>query len=125
MSDDRTQSQAALTGESGMLTPPGSDDDFVPAERRAVEDDGAHLAVTGAMRRMGERHHADPADAPGTHDSEAPNDRDGGYGSEHGLKSDDPAYRMEEPLMPAPHAAPSETELTPSEVRIDPQDDRF
>jgi hypothetical protein len=93
-----------MTGATGNLTPEGSDEEFIPAETREMSDPQATRQVTSVIhRRAGERH-AQEIDAPGhlieRGEHTAPNERDGGYGSSHGLSADDPAYREEE------HAAP-------------------
>lgn len=119
MSDDGRQ--AALTGATGDLTPDESDEPFVPAERRAMEDDAHQVAVTTGMHRETERHRAERA-APES--GSGPNHPGGGgYGTEHGLAADDPAYAMKE-APPAPTSAPPGDEIA-GEVRIDPQDDRL
>jgi hypothetical protein len=95
--------EGGLTGATGDLTPDEHDGEFVPAERRAIEDPAAAQAVSvGARERAAT--HGDPEDVPGSligQDEIAPNDRDGGYGSRRGLGADDPAYRMEERHDPA------------------------
>ncbi len=37
MDEERARQHGALTGESGVVTPPHVDDEFVPAERRVME----------------------------------------------------------------------------------------
>jgi hypothetical protein len=46
MDDERARQHGALTGESGVVTPPDVDDEFVPAERRAMEGTVAEQADT-------------------------------------------------------------------------------
>jgi hypothetical protein len=89
--------EGAMTGATGSLTPDSATDEFVPAERREISDP-AHLRdVTVTQRREGDRRHpdvGDPEDQPVRGPTELAN-LDAGYGSEHGLRPDDPAYRME------------------------------
>jgi hypothetical protein len=100
-----------LTGATGNLTPDDPDDAFVPAETREMTDAGAARDLTAAAHRRRESRTAGAPDDPGSlrarEERTAPNDRDGGYGSEHGLAADDPAYREEEHLPPRrPEARP-------------------
>ena len=37
MDEERSRAHGALTGESGSVTPPQVDEEFVPAERRVME----------------------------------------------------------------------------------------
>lgn len=95
-----TAPDGAMTDATGSLTPADSDEEFIPAERRAIEHPGeAHAVSSGARRRRVAD--AGTADEPGSLDDRpleelAPNARDGGYGSEHGLAQDDPAYDFSE-----------------------------
>jgi hypothetical protein len=102
MSDDRhpRPPEGAMTEATGSLTPEERDEEFVPAERRAIESpEDAHALSRGARRRRTAE--GAPADEPGSLERRsleelAPNERDGGYGSEHGLAADDRAYDFEE-----------------------------
>jgi hypothetical protein len=109
----------ALTGATGNLTPDDPDEEFVPAERREIEDPGAARVLTSGQHRQ--RQIETETDEPGHLVSAgadiAPNDRDGGYGSEHGLASDDPAYHMEPGAPPASSDEPP-PEARPRETRI-------
>jgi hypothetical protein len=99
-SDHAPDAGGAMTGATGHLTPDGPDEEFVPAERRAVDQpERSQTVITGARRRAAANR--SPVDRPGSLDERplselAPNDRDGGYGSEHGLAPNDPAYDFEE-----------------------------
>ena len=103
---ERTGSGGGMTGATGDLTPDENPEELVTGERREIEDPTAQAAVTQAQA------HDAPAQAgssgsPGsTADDEGPTElgtHDAGYGSEHGLAPNDPAYRMEqrEPTTPA------------------------
>ncbi len=111
----------AMTGATGNLTPDGEDDEFVPAETREMSDAAAGRDVTAAAHRRREARSADRTDEPGRlierGEQTAANDRDGGYGSEHGLASDDPAYHMEPGAPPASSDEPP-PEARPRETRI-------
>jgi hypothetical protein len=87
-----------LTGVTGDLTPDESAEPFVPGERREQSgelDQGAvtHHQGAGAPAQQGE------IGAPGSerHGNRLGESltRESGYGSEHGLSPNDPAYRME------------------------------
>lgn len=120
----------ALTGATGSLTPDDPDDAFVPAETREMSEPGAARDITAAAHRRADARRAEAPDAPGRlrglEDRTAPNDRDGGYGSEHGLAAADPAYREEEHVAPPPprESGPSETRLGGDEAH-DPEGEHF
>jgi hypothetical protein len=117
MSDD----QRAMTGATGDLTPDELDEPFVPAERRAMENDAHEVAVTSSMHRETERHRAERGSSESGSGPDHPGG--GGYGSEHGLAGDDPAYAMDE-APESPASRPPGDEIA-GEVLIDPQDDRL
>jgi hypothetical protein len=50
MDDERAQRHGALTGESGTVTPPEVDEEFIPAERRAMEGTSAEPADVPAAK---------------------------------------------------------------------------
>jgi hypothetical protein len=119
----------ALTGATGSLTPDDPDGAFVPAETREVSDADAARDITAAAHRRRETRAAEAPDQPGSLRSlgerTAPNDRDGGYGSEHGLASDDPAYREEEHLPPAPERTPGADTRLGGDVARAPEDEHL
>jgi hypothetical protein len=90
-------SGGGLTGATGDLTPDGSEEPFVPAERREQAGERAEGSVTyhqaaAAPAQQGE------IGEPGTHASGGPTnlaERESGYGSQHGLSPNDPSYAME------------------------------
>jgi hypothetical protein len=99
-----------MTGATGDLSPDEPDRAFDPGERREVEDPAHHADMTqaqgrGAPAQQGEV--GDPERLP-TGDPTNMATRDDGYGSEHGLSPDDPAYRMETHPSPTP---PNERDL--------------
>jgi hypothetical protein len=121
-----------LTGATGRLTPDDPDGAFVPAETREVSDADAARDITAAAHHRREDRAAELPDEPGSlralDERTPPNDRDGGYGSEHGLAADDPAYREEEHLPPPasgpPGQAPGATRIGGDEVRA-PEDEHL
>ena len=127
---DGEEELGAMTGATGSLTPDDPDDAFVPAETREVSDAEAARDITAASHRRREQRTAGAPDDPGTlrarEERTAPNDRDGGYGSEHGLAADDPAYREEEHLPPrsAPRPPPAGTQLG-GDVERAPEDEHL
>ena len=102
-------SGGGMTEATGSLTPDDSDTPCVPAELRAINrPEIAHAATIGARQRNAAEH--GPMDTPGRLDERpieqmGPNERDGGYGSEHGLASNDPAYAFDERAADAASAA--------------------
>jgi len=119
------ESGGGLTDATGSLTPDEPDAEFVPAELRAVSQPGtAHAMSVEARRRNAAEQPG--ADRPGSLDERpqatlAPNERDGGYGSEHGLAADDPAYDFSErraeqgPGRPPREVVPEVNEPAPEE----------
>lgn len=95
MNDRTDPGGGGLTGATGDLTPDGSDEPFVPAERREQAGTLEQGSVTfrqgaGAAAQQGE------IGEPGTAgDPARALNRESGYGSQHGLSPNDPAYRME------------------------------
>ena len=85
----------AMTGATGDLTPDDADEAFRPGELREVADPAHQAEVTSAQV------HAAPAQHGETGGPTEPADRESGYGSEHGLSPDDPAYRMDTRPRPA------------------------
>ncbi len=128
--DDRDQ--GGMTGATGSLTPSDSEteEEFVPAETREMSDPHAARKLTGAAHRRAETRRTDESDEPGSlierGDATAPNARDGGYGSEKGLATEDPAYRMEERAVPAPEKAPQPRDpILGGDERHDPEDEHL
>jgi hypothetical protein len=84
-----------MTGATGDLTPAASDEPFVPAERREQAGEHGQGSVTyhqgmGASAQQGD------IGEPGTERPDhAALNREAGYGSQHGLSPEDPAYQME------------------------------
>jgi len=98
----------AMTGATGSLTPPTSEEPFIPAESREASGTGAGPAsqgsVTTSLHRESAARHSE-ADQPASDAVEGgetePATHGGGYGSAHGLAPGDEAYRMERRQMPA------------------------
>lgn len=85
-----------MTGATGDLTPEAPDQAFDPGERREVAGpDRAQVTYrqgTAAPAQQGE------IGTPGDASAEGPTnlaERESGYGSEHGLSPNDPAYAMD------------------------------
>lgn len=78
-----------MTGATGNLTPDDSEEPFVPAERREVDDSDERAAVTASQGSKAPAQSGDVGEPGGDLPHES------GYGSEHGLSPNDPAYRME------------------------------
>jgi hypothetical protein len=96
-----------MTGATGDLTPEGPEQSFVPGERREVEDPEARGNVTYRQATGAPSQRGEVGDPGGEEVDGGPTDmaeRESGYGSEHGLAPDDPAYRMEvnPPAGPTP-----------------------
>ena len=119
MTDRQDPGGGGLTGATGDLTPAESDEPFVPAERREQEGERTQGSVTyhqasTAPAQLGE------VGNPGGEDTRGPTnlaERESGYGSEHGLSPNDPAYRMEVDPSAAPDAGTSADEARLQEPR--------
>lgn len=96
MTDRDNPGGGGLTGATGDLTPEAPEQAFEPGERREVEgvDRGQVTYRQGieAPSQQGE------VGDPGGESAGGPTnmaERASGYGSEHGLSPEDPAYRMD------------------------------
>jgi hypothetical protein len=92
-----------MTGATGDLTPDETDRAFDPGERREVEDPVHRADMTEAQARRAPAQQGDIGDPERLPEGDPTNlaTRDDGYGSQHGLSPDDPAYRMESHPSPA------------------------
>jgi hypothetical protein len=114
---DRELSSGAMTGATGDLTPDDSDDEFVPAERREMTDPRHQADVTAAQGRLAPAQAGDIGEPGEDRPVRGPTNlasRESGYGSEHGLSPNDPAYRME--ARPAPARSEGSRPRDDSEV---------
>jgi hypothetical protein len=107
VSDRNDPGGGGLTGATGDLTPEDTDEAFVPGERREIEDAEARARVTTEQAAAAPAQQGETGDPAGQHVEGGPTnmaERESGYGSEHGLSPDDPAYRMEThpPAPPRP-----------------------
>jgi hypothetical protein len=84
-----------MTGATGDLTPDDSDEAFVPGELREVADPAHQAEVTAAQGRAAPAQHGEVGEPGRDEPSGGPTELESGYGSEHGLSPNDPAYRME------------------------------
>jgi hypothetical protein len=95
---ERSNPGGALTGATGDLTPDTTDDAFVPGERREIAEPETRGAVTAEQGARAPAQSGDVGDPAGHQVEGGPTnmaERESGYGSEHGLSPNDPAYRME------------------------------
>ena len=91
-------SRGALTGATGDLTPDDADLAFVPGERREVSDPEHQADVTVTQGGRAPAQSGEVGNPGADRPEDGPTelaDRESGYGSEHGLSPEDPAYRME------------------------------
>lgn len=96
--NERTGAGGGMTGATGDLTPDATDEAFVPAERRELEDEAARAEVTYRQGMSAPAQTGEVGDPAGRRVEGGPTnlaERESGYGSEHGLSPHDPAYRME------------------------------
>ena len=117
MTDRTNPGGGGLTGATGDLTPDDAEQAFVPGERREIEGADSRAAVTYRQGTAAPSQHGEVGDPAGDQVDGGPADmaqRESGYGSEHGLSPDDPAYRMEV----HPPAAPAERSDREPEPRI-------
>lgn len=96
MTDRDNPGGGGLTGATGDLTPEAPDQAFEPGERREVSGPGRAQVTfrqgSAAPAQQGE------VGEPGDASADGPTnlaERESGYGSEHGLSPEDPAYAME------------------------------
>jgi hypothetical protein len=123
--------QGAMTDSTGSLTPDSADEEFVPAETAGINDPGrTHDLIRAARRRR--QHQSARPDQPGelmaAGTDMPPNDRDGGYGSQHGLASGDPAYRVEERADERPSPSAGDASDAPDlggDERRSPEDEHL
>lgn len=95
---ERGSSSGGLTGATGDLTPDESQRDLEPGEWREVADPVHHADVTRSQGSAAPSQRGDVGDPGGELEVGGPTNmatRESGYGSEHGLSPEDPAYRME------------------------------
>jgi hypothetical protein len=87
-----------MTGATGDLTPDEIQRDFTPGEWREAADPVHHADVTRTQAASAPAQSGEVGE-PGAEAAEGgPTElagRESGYGSEHGLSPQDPAYRME------------------------------
>ena len=111
MTDRESTGGGGLTGATGDLTPADTDAAFDPGERREFGDPAVQAEMTAAQGARADAQQGQigrPEDQPVGGPTNLA-DRDMGYGSEHGLDPEDPAYRMES-HPPAARPAPDENE---------------
>lgn len=96
MTDRDNPGGGGMTGATGDLTPEAPDQAFEPGERGEVAGpDRAQVTYRRARTapaQQGEVGEAGDASVEGPTNLA---ERESGYGSEHGLSPEDPAYRME------------------------------
>ena len=121
MDRDEHVGGGGMTGATGDLAPDETDRAFDPGERREVEDPAHHADMTEAQGRHAPAQQGDVGHPERLPTGEPTNmaTRDDGYGSQHGLRPDDPAYRMEvhpSPTPPKQHRRRGETRIGGDEV---------
>jgi hypothetical protein len=123
----RDQSGGGLTGATGDLTPDDIQRDFEPGEWREASDAAHHADVTRSQAGKAPAQHGDVGQPGEPSASGGPTElagRESGYGSDHGLSPDDPAYRMEvRPRTPPPDES-SEDRVREPRIGGDEQTDR-
>lgn len=96
MTDRDNPGGGGLTGATGDLTPEAPDQAFEPGERREVA--GPDRAQVTYRQGSSAPAQAGEVGDPGGGSAEGPTNlaqRESGYGSEHGLSPEDPAYAVE------------------------------
>jgi hypothetical protein len=87
-----------MTGATGDLTPDEIQRDFEPGEWREAADPTHHADVTRSQAAAAPAQRGEVGEPGGDLESGGPTNMatlESGYGSEHGLSPEDPAYRME------------------------------
>lgn len=108
-----------MTGATGDLTPDEVQQDLRPGEWREASGASHRAAVTRAQAAAAPAQRGETGDPGGDLESDGPTElatRESGYGSEHGLSPDDPAYRME--TRPAPASDEPAAAGEPREPRL-------
>lgn len=103
-------SGGGLTGATGHLTPDDPTDAFEPGELKEVAGADAQADVTVSQGSQAPAQAGDLGDPGGELEEGGRTNmatRESGYGSEHGLSPEDPAYDMEGPTRPATEPDPS------------------
>ena len=104
-----------MTGATGDLTPDDRQRDFEPGELREVADPHHQADVTRSQGAHAPAQSGEVGDPGGELEEGGPTNmatRESGYGSEHGLSPDDPAYRMESrPAEETPEPADRDTRI--------------
>ena len=104
-----------MTGATGDLTPDDRQRDFEPGELREVADPQHQADVTRSQGARAPAQSGEVGDPGGELEEGGPTNmatRQSGYGSEHGLSPDDPAYRMESrPAEEAPEPPDRDTRI--------------
>jgi hypothetical protein len=106
VTDRRDPGGGGMTGATGDLTPDDSDAPFVPAERREQAGEHGQGSVTYHQGAAASAQQGEVGEPGVEHDPGHALNRESGYGSQHGLSPNDPAYHME--VQPPPDAAHGE-----------------
>ena len=120
MTDRVDRGGGGLTGATGDLTPDDVDEPFIPGELREIAGPDDRARVTAEQGAAAPAQQGEIGDPAGEEVRGGPTnmpERASGYGSEHGLSPDDPAYRVEV-HPPGPHASPAESSHREREPRI-------
>lgn len=92
-------SGGAMTGATGDLTSDAAGGEpFIPAELREIADPRRAGRMTDELARHAEHEderRQDRAEGPAGGERADLGETSGGYGSSHGLSTDDPAYRVD------------------------------
>jgi hypothetical protein len=102
---DRGSSSGGMTGATGDLTPDTIQRDFEPGELREVSDPAHQADVTQAQAARAPAQAGEVGSPSDDRPEGGPTElatRESGYGSDHGLSPEDPAYRMERRPRPKP-----------------------
>jgi len=119
---DRGSSSGGLTGATGDLTPDTIQRDFEPGEFREVSDPARQADVTHAQAARAPAQSGEAGSPGADRPDDGPTElatRESGYGSEHGLSPDDPAYRMERRPRPEPERDPARGQRDGGDDRTD------
>ena len=122
---ERGSSSGGLTGATGDLTPDTVQSDFEPGELREVSDPARQADVTQAQAARAPAQSGEVGSPGADRPDQGPTElaaRESGYGSEHGLSPDDPAYRMERRPRPKPEPDPSRGQRDGGDERTDHED---
>jgi hypothetical protein len=119
---NRGSSSGGLTGATGDLTPDTIQSDFEPGELREVSNPAHQADVTQAQAARAPAQTGNVGSPDDDRREGGPTElatRESGYGADHGLSPEDPAYRMERRPRPKAEQDPGRATRDGGDQRTD------